>query len=171
METRFFRPIFVPLLLLFLLGGCLPGSDKGSSKLRSAISASPSASGTPTAGTDTDLFWYSGTINAGKTLIVNANTKTNVLLRGTKIGGYLSSTYSPTYSDSSAFFCMVITFNVASSGGKNQLRVRAIPDTFKNPGSKDVERLFRIDFEQSSLNQATCTGTFALTVLVILPVT
>ncbi|PIP92477.1 MAG: hypothetical protein COW00_04180 [Bdellovibrio sp. CG12_big_fil_rev_8_21_14_0_65_39_13] len=153
MKSGVLKPTFILLILSLILSSCVP-QQKGSAKKRTSTAATggtTTATPTPSFTTTQSAYWYDGVAQSGA-LTVNQNTTTLFYIRGQKIHDFLSLT-----GNSTKVYCLVVDYNSASA--KKQLRSRAVPISFNNLSTGTLERLFRIDAIEDSLNSSTCSGT------------
>ncbi len=129
---------------------CVPQSPKSTRKSSKTASSGATATPTPNAPTFSgEAYWYNGqTVNG--VLDLPADFSSVVYIRGDGINSFLAQSSA----QMSAVYCTVISYN--SVGAKDQLRVRAVPLTFNNFQTGELERLFRVDM---NLSTSECDGT------------
>ena len=129
---------------------CVPQSPKSNRKSTKAASTGTTATPTPAAPVFSgEAYWYNGQTVDG-ILDLPADFSSVVYIRGDGINSFLAQSSAAM----SAVYCTVISFNTVNA--KDQLRVRAVPLTFNNFQTGQLERLFRIDM---NLSTAECDGT------------
>ena len=121
------------VILLLSLNACVPSG--GTSSKRSTDGASSNEASETTQGPEFDeeegVYWYSGSVTYNNTITINENINTVIYLRGQPIHDFLTAEDEDNdleYKNLS--YCMVASYN--SVGAQKNLRVRAIPISFKN---------------------------------------
>jgi len=137
------------ILLALFFAACVPQSPKSTRKSTKAASTGTTATPTPSAPTFSgNAYWYNGQVING-VLEIPDTFSSVVYLRGDSVNSFLAQSSA----QMSAVYCTVISFN--STGAKDQLRVRAVPLTFNNFQTGQLERLFRVDM---NLISTECDG-------------
>ena len=147
----------VKLLLIIsviFIAACVPES---ASKNRTSKSTQGSSSGDTTSAPDNggsasspdfttgSVSWYDGNFVSG-TLQISDTFSSVVYLRGEPIDTYLKNEVSN--SNSGAVYCLVLNFNDPQS--QDQYRVRAVPLSFNNFQTGQLEYTLRLDMNQTS---------------------
>ncbi len=135
--------------MALFFAACVPQSPKSTRKSTKAASTGATATPTPSAPTFSgNAYWYNGQVVNG-VLEIPDTFSSVVYIRGTSVNNFLAQSSA----QMSAVYCTVISFN--NTGSKDQLRVRAVPLTFNNFQTGQLERLFRIDMNLAS---SECDG-------------
>ena len=144
--------IFI-LFFCLLLASCVPQQQISGQRQSFAGSTNEDPAPEP----ETPVFnsnapyWYNANKNIGSSLILNENSNTVTYLRGQELHNFLDSD-----ENMSEVFCLVISFNSASIA--DNLRLRAVPESFKNFTTRMTEKVLRIDVPQRNLNANVCDG-------------
>ena len=137
------------ILCIFVFAACVPQSPKSTRKSTKAASTGTTPVPTPTTPVFSgNAYWYNGQVVNG-TLDLPDSFASVVYLRGQSINDYLAQTTNAM----SSVFCSVVSFNTV--GAKDQFRARAVPLTFNNFQTGQLERLLRLDMNLSS---SECNG-------------
>ncbi len=145
------------LIILGLLTGCI---SEAPSKRLGDTSDSNSSDGNDDgsdASSSAISFYRNGYFQS---LTIDSNLNDVIYMRGSAIQNFLADDdlYSSKY-------CILINFRdliVSGSAVNLQLRGRAVPISFNNFSSGTAEKLFRLEFQDKSTNQASCQGNIAL---------
>jgi hypothetical protein len=137
------------ILLCLALSACVPQSPKSGRKSAKASAIGADASPTPSAPSFSgSIYWYNGQIING-TLDLPDTFSSVVYVRGESINNFLAQTTNAM----NAVYCLVVGFN--TTGAKDQFRARAVPITFNNFQTGQLERLLRVDV---NLSTSECQG-------------
>lgn len=132
------------ILCLFGFAACVPQSPKSTRKSSKAASTGGTSTPAPTTPVFSgNAYWYNGQIVNG-TLDIPDTFASVVYLRGQSVNDYLSQTSGAM----SSVYCSVASFNTV--GAVDQFRARAVPLTFNNFQTGQLEYLLRIDMNLSS---------------------
>lgn len=142
------------ILVSLLMLACVPQQKASSGRRTSSKSGGTTTTTptpTPTFSSGQSLYWYDGTAWPS-TITINQNISTVFYLRGQLVHNFLSLS-----GNASKVYCLVVDYNDATA--KKQVRTRAVPTTYNNFSTGTIERMFRLDIIEESLNTSTCSGT------------
>ena len=109
-----------------------------------------------------EVAWYSGNTSFDNVITLNEDVATVVYLRGSSINSFLASSLDGSLSNAQRTYCLVASYNAA--GSRKNLRIRAVPISFRNFANNTLERVLRIDLPDSTASSSTCQGS-ALNIL------
>ncbi len=176
------KSIFSIFILLFLQG-CFLTSPSSNRKLKKLSEDSITNPNDPTFESASEVVWNNGSDVAG-TLTINQNNTDNILLRGQGVNDFLNrdSNYTKQfclmigYNLTTAPGCIeggsrtpadysqcpptndAAAYATIRAQAKDQLRLRAIPDSILNFSTQSRERFLRIDLNASSQAASLCSG-------------
>ena len=146
---------FLIFILFFCLGliSCVPQQQVSGQRQSFAGSTNegPTSEPEPPVFNSNSPYWHNANKNVGSTLILNENFSTVTYLRGQELHKFLD-----TDENMSEVFCLVVSFNSASIA--DNLRLRAVPESFRNHTTRMIEKVLRIDVPERNLNADVCDG-------------
>jgi hypothetical protein len=161
MSRVFFKipTALLTIVLLFVIS-CVPQQKASSSRRTSGATTGET---TPEVTPDTpdlenlgDVSWFSGNSSFENIITLNEDVPTVVYLRGGAINTFLSASLDGVTTNVERTYCMVASYNTA--GAQQNLRIRAVPVSFRNLSTNTLERVLRLDFPDTTASSSTCQG-------------
>lgn len=149
MDLKKYINILIVLFTVTLVS-CVDAGSGGKRKSSSSQEASSDEVDDSNSEETTEAYWFFDGEKVEGTITINQNIQTVGYLRGSTIHDFLN-----TDSNSSKQYCLVGSYQ-DNSLPKNTLNVRAVPIVITNTSTASIERLFRIDFIEESVNSVQC---------------
>ena len=144
--------IFI-LLFAVTLVSCVDAGSGGKRKTASSNQGATTDDIDDTNSEETlDAYWFFNGQKIEGTITVNQNVQTVAYLRGNTIHNFLNIN-----NNAARQYCLVGSYQ-DNSLTKNTLNVRAVPIVITNFSTNSIERLFRVDLIDESINSSQCAG-------------
>lgn len=146
-------------LIIVTLQSCVPqGSSSGKRSTGGTTSnEAEETTNTPDFDDDSEIYWSTGSVTYNNSITINEDINTVIYLRGQSIHDFLTTTLdNSTVEFKDLNYCLVASYN--TTGAKKNLRVRAVPISFRNLSTNTREYLLRIDLPEEDTSTSQCQG-------------